>query len=163
MSRPTSLFAQPWALFQRRTALLGALALLLVAAYVVRPGVASADSLPDFRVIVHAENPSTLSRDFLADIYLKRVTRWPDGEDVHPVDQRPSSAVRQHFSDSILKRSVAAMKRYWQQRIFSGRELPPPELDSDEAVVSYVVGHRGAVGYVSGGAKLDRAKAVVVH
>ena len=126
-------------------------------------GAAGAESVPDFRIIVHPDNSNGLSRDFLTDVYLKRVTRWPDGEGVHPVDQRASSSVRQRFSDAILKRSVAAVKRYWQQRIFSGRELPPPELDSDEAVVSYVVGHRGAVGYVSGSAKLDRSKAVVLH
>jgi hypothetical protein len=55
------------------------------------------------------------------------------------------------------------VKNYWQQRIFSGRDLPPPELDSDEAVVSYVLSHRGALGYVSGAAKLDKAKPVAVQ
>ena len=124
---------------------------------------AGAEPVPDFRIIVHPDNPNGLSRDFLTDVYLKRVTRWPDGEVVHPVDQRASSGVRQRFSDAILMRSVAAVKRYWQQRIFSGRELPPPELDSDEAVLGYVTSHRGAVGYVSGNVKLDRVKAVTVH
>ena len=78
------------------------------------------------------------------------------------VDQRSTSNARQRFSDSVLRRSVAAVKNYWQQRIFSGRDLPPPELESDEAVVSYVVNHRGALGYVSGSAKLDKAKPVAV-
>lgn len=125
---------------------------------------AAAESVPEFRVIVHPENPHlSLQREFLADVYLKRTTRWPDGQTVHPVDQQAASGVRQRFSDAVLKRSVTAVKRYWQQRIFSGRELPPPELDGDDAVVSYVLKHRGAVGYVSGAAKLERAKVVVVH
>ncbi len=80
-----------------------------------------------------------------------------------PVDQRANSSVRQTFSEAVLRRSVSAVKRYWQQRIFSGRDLPPLEVDSDEAVVAYVLKHRGAIGYVSGGAKIDRTKVVSVQ
>ena len=38
-----------------------------------------------------------------------------------------------------------------------------PELESDEAVVAYVLKHRGAVGYVSGAAKLEHVKAVQIQ
>jgi len=125
---------------------------------------AGAEAAPEFRVLIHPENPTTsLSKDFVTDLFLKRVTRWRDGEAVHPVDQRADSGVRKSFSDDVLRRSVSAVKRYWQQRIFSGRDLPPPEFDSDEAVVSYVLKHRGAIGYVSGRAKLDRAKSILVQ
>src|SRR3954464_3016814 len=118
---------------------------------------AHADSTPEFRVLVHPENSSTsLSRDFVTDVFLKRATRWQDGEAVHPVDQRADAFVRRSFSDSVLRRSVSAVKRYWQQRIFSGRDLPPPELDGDEAIIAYVLKHRGAIGYVSASAKPGR-------
>jgi ABC-type phosphate transport system substrate-binding protein len=141
-----------------------ALALALLLAMVTSRGTARAEITPEYRVIVHPENPNTsLAREFLIDAFLKRTTRWGDGETIRPVDQRSDSAVRRRFSESVLQRSVAAVKSYWQQRIFSGRELPPPELDSDEAVVGYVLKHRGAVGYVSGAAKLDRAKVVQVQ
>lgn len=165
MTRPRSStvsarLARGW---RRSTLLLVAVSVLLFGLCVGR-GSARAESAPDFRVIVNPDNPSTaLSRDVLTDAFLKRTTRWNDGETIRPVDQRPESAVRRRFSDSVLQRSVAAVKSYWQQRIFSGRDLPPPELDSDDAVVSYVVKHRGAVGYVSGTAKLDRAKSVAVQ
>lgn len=120
-----------------------------------------AESAPEFRVVVHPENPlSSLSKEFVTDVFLKRTTRWHDGEAAHPVDQRADSGVRRAFSDSVLRRSVAAVKRYWQQRIFSGRDLPPPELDSNDAVIGFVLEHRGAIGYVSNGAKLGRAKGV---
>jgi hypothetical protein len=46
------------------------------------------------------------------------------------------------------------VRSYWQQRIFSGRDVPPPELDSDDAVIGFVSKYAGAVGYVSGAAKL---------
>jgi hypothetical protein len=152
----------PWT--RRRFAVLLAIFAVFGAFAAAAQQSAWAESPPDFRVIVHPDNPSTgLSRDFLTDAFLKRVTRWGDGETLRPVDQRADSIVRRRFSDNVLQRSVAAVKSYWQQRIFSGRDLPPPELDSDEAVVSYVLKHRGAVGYVSGNAKLDGAKPVAVQ
>lgn len=115
-------------------------------------------------MLINPDNPlSSLSRDFVTDLFLKRATRWHDGETAHPVDQRADAKVRQSFSDHVLRRSVSAIKRFWQQRIFSGRELPPPELESDEAVVAYVLKHRGAIGYVTTSARLGLAKAVPIQ
>lgn len=163
MTRKLSIVRCPRAQFARRS-LSYALTFLLVVASLVSRSAAWAESTVEFQVIVHPENPNTvLDREFLTDVYLKRVTRWGDGETVHPVDQRADAAVRRRFSNGVLRRSVAAVKRYWQQRIFSGRELPPPELDADEAVVGYVLKHRGAIGYVSGSAKIELAKPVAVH
>jgi len=62
----------------------------------------------------------------------------------------------------VLKRSVEAVKGYWQQRIFSGHDVPPPEFDSDDDVVKYVLKHEGAVGYVSGNANLNGSKVLTV-
>jgi hypothetical protein len=118
---------------------------------------------PEFKVIVHAARAETrVPRGFLADAFLKNVTRWGDDEAIRPVDQRPDTFVRRRFSEVVLKRTVAAVKTYWQQRIFSGRGVPPPELDSDEAVVRWVEDHPGAVGYISGSASAGRAKVIAV-
>jgi ABC-type phosphate transport system substrate-binding protein len=118
---------------------------------------------PTFRVIVNPSNRQTsVPRDFLVELFLKKITRWSDGEVARPVDQRSDSAVRRAFSESVLKRSVLVVKTYWQQRIFSGRGIPPPELDSDALVVEYVLKHGGAVGYVSGACELGGAKVLTV-
>jgi ABC-type phosphate transport system substrate-binding protein len=82
---------------------------------------------------------------------------------IRPVDAKPASSARQRFSKDVLKRSVSSVKSYWQQLIFSGRGTPPPELDSDEAIVSYVLKHPGSIGYVSGSAELKGAKVVDVN
>jgi ABC-type phosphate transport system substrate-binding protein len=124
---------------------------------------ARADEAPatEFRVVVHPDNPSgPATREFLADAFLKSATHWSDGEAIRAVDLKPDSPTRTNFSSGVLRRSIAAVRSYWQQRIFSGRDVPPPELDSDDAVVKYVLEHRGAVGYVSGAAKVRGAKVV---
>lgn len=141
-------------------------ALWITALAAPRVTAAAAGELPpDFQVIVHPSNTlSTASRDFLQQAFFKRTTRWDDGAAIHPVDLPPNSKVRGAFSGRVLNRSVAAVRSYWQQRIFSGRELPPPELESDEAVIRYVASSPGAVGYISPHAKpTTQAKLLVVH
>jgi hypothetical protein len=44
---------------------------------------------------------------------------------------------------------VGAVRAFWQQQIFSGRDVPPPELASDKEVMEFVKQHAGAVGYMS--------------
>ena len=55
------------------------------------------------------------------------------------------------------------MRSYWQQVIFSGRDVPPPELSGDGSVLEDVKIHAGAVGYVSGGASTAGAKVLAVR
>ncbi len=117
-----------------------------------------------FRVIVHPRNPlHDVERAELARMFLKKVTRWPDETAARPVDLRQNAEARREFSEAVLGRSVGAVRSYWQQAIFTGRDTPPPELESDEAVVKYVLANRGAVGYVSPRADLHGATVVVVH
>jgi ABC-type phosphate transport system substrate-binding protein len=119
---------------------------------------------PAYRVVVNRENPETvLDRKFVADVFLKKTTRWSDGTLVRPADLSASAAARQHFSDNVLGRSVSAVKSYWEQAIFSGRDTPPPELDSDEAMVRFVAKHAGAIGYVSPNADVTTVKTVSVR
>ena len=120
--------------------------------------------LPAYQVIVHPENPTTnVDRKFLEDAFLKKITTWPNGNSIRPVDRTASSPVRRAFSEEVLNRSVEAVKGYWQQRIFSGRDVPPPELETDDDVVSYVLKYDGAVGYVSGEAALKGARVLTVR
>jgi ABC-type phosphate transport system substrate-binding protein len=112
-------------------------------------------------------NPATafarLDRKFVAEIFLRRTTRWPDDTPVRPVDLGPDAPARVRFSQEILSRSVLSVRSYWQQQIFSGQGLPPPELADDTAVVSYVLSHPGAIGYVAAGISLNGARAVEVN
>jgi ABC-type phosphate transport system substrate-binding protein len=136
---------------RRAFALLG-LAILGVCADVTFSSNAASQSPETFQVIINAKNPvGVVDREFLSDVFLKRVSQWQTSESVSPVDLRGESQVRQAFSMSILKRPVAAIRSYWTQRIFSGREIPPPELESEDAVGRYVANHPGAVGYIAAG------------
>jgi ABC-type phosphate transport system substrate-binding protein len=140
--------------------LLALVALALLAALLEAPTRASPSA---YRVIVNPANASSaLERKFLTDAFLKKTTRWPTGELIRPVDLGSDSTVRRHFTEDVLSRSVAAVKSYWQSLIFSGRAIPPPELDDDAEVMRYVAKYPGAVGYVSGVAELSGVKVVAL-
>jgi ABC-type phosphate transport system substrate-binding protein len=108
-----------------------------------------------FMVIVNTNNPAkTVSRKFLASVFLKKITFWDDGEPVLPVDF-VDPEVRSTFSSEVLKKPVTAVRSYWQQMIFSGQAVQPLELDSEQEIVKYVSSHSNAIAYVSGGAVLS--------
>ena len=143
-------------------ALTAAVTLIAITAVVVP--VSAESHAPVYRVIVNPNNPITSAdREFLADAFLKKVVTWPDNDTIRPADLAENSPVRRRFSEEILRRSVSEVKGYWQQRIFSGRDVPPPEFDTDEEVVKYVLKYDGAIGYVSATADLASARVITVR
>lgn len=121
-------------------------ALLLLLAVPVLQAAAS----DGFVVIVNASRADTIDRSEISDIFMKRMTHWKsDGAAIEPVDQIPASPSRTRFSDVVLRRNVAAMQAFWQQQIFSGRDVPPVEKSNDDKVIEFVREHPGAIGYVS--------------
>jgi len=131
----------------------------------VIPGVApQAPQGAGFQVIVNSANPvSALTQGDIERLFLKQRTSWDGGLAVEPVDQPARSAVREAFSEAALGRSPRAVIVYWQRQIFSGRDVPPRELESDDAVVEYVRTHAGAVGYVSPGGAVSGVKSVEIR
>ena len=104
-----------------------------------------------FVVVVSASNPvSSITRDQASKLFLKKTPTWDNGRgEVVPVDQPEGSAVREAFTKAVLRKSVSAVKSYWQQQIFSGRGVPPTEKASDSEVINYVRSNPNAIGYVS--------------
>jgi ABC-type phosphate transport system substrate-binding protein len=115
-------------------------------------------------IIVNSANPvSSLSATEVSRMFLKKATRWPQGDPVQPVDLK-EGAVRESFSREIHDRATSAVKSYWQQALFSGSAVPPPEVASGAEVVAHVRAHRGGIGYVSARTDLgDGVKAIKVQ
>lgn len=140
-----------------------ALILVMVVAMLGAPALRANEVQGAYVIVVNPANPrTTLDRKFVEDAFLKRATRWPDGVAIHPVDLSPSSPVRRRFSEEVLARSVAIVRIYWQQHIFAGRDVPPPELDTDADVVQYVLKRDGGIGYVSAAANVGACKTVTI-
>jgi len=133
-----------------------AAALLALAA----PGEARAE---DFKVVVHADNPAgQIGRDQLSRLFLKKTLRWPDGVAIQPVEPT-APRLREAFAGQVHRKSPNAVKSYWTQLIFSGRDVPPLERPGDAEVLAYVRANRGAVGYVAASSETPGVKTLAVR
>jgi ABC-type phosphate transport system substrate-binding protein len=127
-------------------------------------GALSQDRAPGYRVVVHPTNPATaVDRRFLREAFLKKTVNWSHGGTIRPVDLAVGSPIRRQFSDEVLGRPVAAVRAYWQQLIFSGRDVPPAELADSDSVLRYVGKHPGAIGYIAGDVNLTGVKTLPVN
>lgn len=146
-----------WIRPQISRALAGALIALAMGAI----GVSAAVAADGYKVIVHSSNPaSSLPREQVARFFLKQETAWPSGQAVKPVDLERGSPTRAAFSTKVVQRAVPQVVAYLQQRLFSGRATPPPEVRTPAEVVSFVEQNEGAIGYVSEGTEIGRNKVV---
>ncbi len=117
----------------------------------------------NYKIIVHSSNPvSKITRDDLSKIFLKKIKIWEDGNEIHPVDLVYDSPVRKGFSNEIHHRPVSKIKAYWQMQIFSGKDVPPPQLDYEDDVMSFVKSDPGAIGYLSSGTSLNQGHIKII-
>jgi ABC-type phosphate transport system substrate-binding protein len=141
-----------------RTRLL-ALALL----FVVTTGATARRSDVNIVVVVNAANPTNaLPRAKVAQIFLRQTGEWENGTEILPVDQIERSPAHIAFVRTVLGQSVSTLRRYWQERIFSGNESPPPDRVTDADVLTYVRSNSGAIGYVAAGTDLGTGIKVLV-
>jgi ABC-type phosphate transport system substrate-binding protein len=115
-----------------------------------------------YKVIVNPSNPvSSISRDELSRIFLKKTTKFPDGRSASPLDLPLNSPVREAFSKDVHGKPAAAVDAYWQQQIFSGKDVPPSQKNEPGAV-DFVRSSSNGVAYVSPGADTDGVKVIGV-
>jgi ABC-type phosphate transport system substrate-binding protein len=138
--------------------------MIMVAVLVLLASAARARA-QDYVVVVNEANPvSTLTKDEVSKIFLKKTVKWPSGSSVAPVDQTTGTGAREAFSKAVHDRGAAAIESFWQQQIFAGKDVPPPEKASDADVIAFVRSNPAAIGYVASGAALGAGvKAVAVN
>jgi ABC-type phosphate transport system substrate-binding protein len=116
------------------------------------PRVAAAQVPPpkEYVVVVNSFNPFVVVQgEYLARLFLKKDSTWMNGQTAYPVDQADNAQIRERFASSVLRKNMGALRSYWRQRVFSGEAVPPPALETDDAVLEFVRRNPYAVGYVS--------------
>jgi ABC-type phosphate transport system substrate-binding protein len=136
---------------------------LVVAVAAASARVTVAASQPELKIIVHPHNPvMRIERDRLRNIYLKKVVAWPGtGDTIRPIDLSPKLAARDLFTRKVLKKTPAQLKAYWNQQIFSGKGVPPPQVDRAQDAVAFVLANPSAIAYVP--AQVDHGDAKVIE
>ena len=116
------------------------------------------------KVVVNNDNPiSAMSKKEVSNMFLKKTSKWDNGQKVMAIDLVDTSAIRQEFSKKIHGRKVSSIKAFWQKQIFSGRNVPPAEKKSQREVLEFVQNNPGAIGYIASTTRTGNFKVKVVN
>ena len=115
----------------------------------------------DVVTVVSSKSEITkLSKAQIADIFLGRVSQFPDGVRAVPIDQADGSAAREEFYAKVAAKSPAQMKAYWSKIIFTGRGQPPKEVASSAELRQRIAEDDTAIGYIDSSLVDDGVKVV---
>ena len=108
-------------------------------------GATPADVVP----VVSAKTPVVaLSKNQLADIFLGKAVRFPDGRPAVPIDQAEGTATREEFYLVFAGKSPAQLNAHWSKVIFTGRGQPPREFANSSQVKKRLGEDPGTIGYI---------------
>ena len=114
-------------------------------------GAASARA-DDVVAVVSAKSPITnLSSSQVADIFLGKASRFPDGTPALPIDLSEDSPLRDRFYAQFTGKSPAQVKAHWSKIIFTGRGQPPMQAASGVQARKMVAENPNAIGYIEPG------------
>lgn len=99
--------------------------------------------------VVSARSPVTvLKPEQVADIFLGKSTRFPDGSQAVPIDHPEESQMRAKFYALYAGKSASQVKAHWAKIIFTGRGRPPKQVASSVDARKAIADDRHAIGYI---------------
>ena len=114
-------------------------------------------------VIANPNIPAdSLSSNDVKNIFLAKKTQWDDGQKINFVTLK-SGQTHDDFLKKYLGKSTSQFQRYFRTLVFTGKGSAPKSFDSGEAVVGFVTGTDGAIGYVSSATTTGYAKVLTIN
>jgi ABC-type phosphate transport system substrate-binding protein len=124
-------------------------------------GMSSAVAEADVVAVVSAKSPiAALDKSQVADIFLGKASRFPNGLQAVPIDQAEGSAVRDEFYGKVVGKTAAQIKAYWSKIIFTGRGQPPPSVSNSIEMKKRISENPAAIGYIDRSMVDDSVKVV---
>src|SRR5512140_1123353 len=103
----------------------------------------------DVVAVVSAKSPITsLNTSQVADIFLGKTSRFPDGTPAVPIDLPEESPVRERFYAEYTGKSPAQVKAHWSKIIFTGRGQPPKQAATGTEAKKLLAENPNAIAYI---------------
>jgi hypothetical protein len=100
-------------------------------------------------VIVHPSNRfDVLSRSKVSYLFLRKVSRWPWGAEVAPLDLAKNERVRRVFVQRVLGISEEQLAEYWIDQRATRGVSPPLQVRDAAAAKLWVAARPGGIAYV---------------
>ena len=104
----------------------------------------------DILVIVNTQNPlATLEKKQVVDLFMGRVSAFPDGGSAQTLDLKTGTPLRADFYKRLTGKSEAQVDAYWATLVFAGRMSPPKQFSDDQALIGEVSKNKTAIAYVA--------------
>ncbi len=114
----------------------------------------------DVLVIANKSAPAdAMDEAVIKNVFLGKTTSWDDGSSMEFVLLADGPA-HEAFLKGFVKKTPSQFSTYWKKMVFTGKGATPKSFATESELVSYVAGHAGAVGYVSGAADVTAVKVV---
>lgn len=125
-------------------------------------GLAMSAVRADVVAVVSSKSSLTaLSKAQVADIFLGKAIRFPDGGQAVPIDQEEGSPARDEFYATFAGKSPAQLKAHWSKIIFTGRGKPPKEVSNSVEVRKLIATNPQVISYIERSAVDSSVKVLV--
>jgi ABC-type phosphate transport system substrate-binding protein len=134
--------------------------IVLGLASVLRPAAGNGDVV----AVVSARSAvTTLSKSEAKDIFLGKVSLFPNGTPAVPIDQPDGSAARDEFYTMLTGQTPAQLRGYWAKLIFTGRGQPPPTVSDSLEMKQRLSMNTAAIGYLDRSAVDNSVKVLALR
>lgn len=104
----------------------------------------------DILVIVNTQNSVvTLEKKQVVDLFMGRVSAFPDGRPADTLDLKAGNPLRADFYKRLTGKSEAQVDAYWATLVFAGRMSPPRQFADDKQLLAEVAKNPDAIAYVA--------------
>lgn len=102
----------------------------------------------DVAVVVSSKSKvGELTRSQVAEIFLGKLSTFPDGSQAIPLEQTDGSVGREEFHSKFTNKTTAQLKAYWSKMVFSGKGAPPKEVGTAD-MKKLLADNPNTVGYI---------------
>jgi len=103
----------------------------------------------EFVVIVHPSNRfEVLGRSQVSYLFLRKISRWPWGAEVAPLDLPEGGPARRAFLREVLGFSEEQLGEYWIDQRATRGVSPPLQVRDAAAAKLWVAAKPGAIAYI---------------
>ena len=117
-------------------------------------------SYADTIVIVNPSNNIKLTQKQIQRIFLGKLKTFPNARIALPIDLPQKSDERSEFNELVIKKDMRQVTAYWTRLIFTGKGLPPKQVDSGEEAKQLVARNPDAIAYIDASLLDDSVKRI---
>jgi hypothetical protein len=101
------------------------------------------------RIITHPDtHVASLKKKDIRDIFLGRKKSWEKNEKITLATLKEVKAHEQ-FLKQFVNKTPFQFRNYWREKVFLGESESPKSFETEERLINFVAGTKGAIGYIS--------------